>query len=97
MTRLRQRKLYPPQNFRRKLLNYLGINNRGVVSRPSPGQFTITKLRPRVGLTLGVKLPFLAGQVPYYVHKGKNGMTHKYFAESDFTPDVVARLNASVR
>jgi hypothetical protein len=40
---------------------------------------------------------FLAASVRYFVHKGKNGTTYKYFVESDFTPDVVERLNNEFR
>lgn len=97
MKKFRLRQLYPPQNFRRKLLNYLGVNNRGMVSRPSPGQFTATALKAKVGLDRRVTTSWLAAHMPYYVHKGKNGTTYKYFVAADFTEEVVARLNEKLR
>ncbi len=97
MKKLRNRQLYPPQNFRRKLLNYLGVNNRGKVSRPSPGQFTISALRPRVGLHRQMPADFLSRRVRYFVLKGRNGASAKHFVESDFTPELVAALNAEYR
>lgn len=94
MMRSRQRQLYPPQNFRRKMLNYLGVNNRGMISRPSPGQFTIMHLKTKVGLDRRISSRWLSERMPYYVQKGKNGISFKHFTASDFTADVVAELNA---